>query len=58
MEFDDPVFCIPTGTLEPLAPQMREYAQRAGIAVIGIDYTRAPDARFPQPLDESVDVVR
>ncbi|MFT4508626.1 alpha/beta hydrolase fold domain-containing protein [Caballeronia sp. 15711] len=37
---------------------MREYAQRAGIAVIGIDYTRAPDARFPQALDESVDVVR
>ncbi|MFM0281373.1 alpha/beta hydrolase fold domain-containing protein [Paraburkholderia sediminicola] len=37
---------------------MREYAQRAGIAVIGVDYTRAPDARFPQALDECVDVVR
>ncbi|PWK34869.1 alpha/beta hydrolase fold domain-containing protein [Cupriavidus plantarum] len=37
---------------------MREYAERAGIVVIGIDYTRAPEARFPQPLEECVDVVR
>jgi acetyl esterase len=37
---------------------MREYAQRAGIVVIGVDYTRAPDARFPRPLDECVDAVR
>lgn len=37
---------------------MREYAERAGIAVIGINYTRAPEARFPQPLEESVDTVR
>jgi acetyl esterase len=37
---------------------MREYAGRAGIAVIGIDYTRAPEARFPQPHDECVDVMR
>ncbi|MBA3593779.1 MAG: alpha/beta hydrolase [Pseudomonadota bacterium] len=36
---------------------MREYAGRAGIAVIGIDYTRAPEASFPQPLDECVDVM-
>lgn len=37
---------------------MREYAERAGIVVIGIDYTRAPEAKFPQPLEECVDVLR
>lgn len=37
---------------------MREYAGRTGIAVIGIDYTRAPEAQFPQPHDECVDVMR
>ena len=37
---------------------MREYAGRAGMVVIGIDYTRAPEARFPQPHDECVDVMR
>ncbi|CAN5373584.1 alpha/beta hydrolase [soil metagenome] len=37
---------------------MREYASRAGIAVIGIAYSLAPEACFPQPLDECVDVMR
>lgn len=37
---------------------MREYAARADVAVVGIDYTRAPEARFPQPLEETIDVVR
>jgi acetyl esterase len=37
---------------------MREYAARAGVAVIGVDYTRAPEARFPRPIEEVVDVVR
>lgn len=37
---------------------MREYAQRAGIVVVGIDYTRAPEARFPQPIEECIDTVR
>lgn len=37
---------------------MREYAARAGVAVVGVDYTRAPEARFPQPIEEVVDVVR
>lgn len=37
---------------------MREYAVRAGVAVVGVDYTRAPEARFPQPIEEVVDVVR
>ncbi|WP_326539781.1 alpha/beta hydrolase [Pseudorhodoferax sp.] len=36
---------------------MREYAERAGIVVIGIDYTRAPEGAFPRPLEECVDVV-
>ncbi len=36
---------------------MREYAERAGIVVIGIDYTRAPEGAFPRPLDECVDLV-
>jgi len=37
---------------------MREYADRAGISVIGIDYTRAPEGAFPRPLEESVDLMR
>ena len=36
---------------------MREYAERAGIVVIGINYTRAPEARFPQPVEECIDTV-
>ena len=36
---------------------MREYAERAGIVVIGINYTRAPEARFPQPIEECIDTV-
>ncbi|QHI96843.1 alpha/beta hydrolase fold domain-containing protein [Xylophilus rhododendri] len=36
---------------------MREYAHRAGIVVVGIDYTRAPEARFPQPLEECIDAI-
>ncbi|HSI18641.1 MAG TPA: alpha/beta hydrolase [Sphingomonas sp.] len=31
---------------------MREYAARSGCAVIGIDYSLAPEARFPRALDE------
>ena len=37
---------------------MREYAARAGIAVIGVDYSLAPEARFPTPVEEIVSVVR
>ncbi len=36
---------------------MREYAERGGIVVIGIDYTRAPEGKFPMSLDECVDAV-
>jgi acetyl esterase len=37
---------------------MREYAARAGITVIGVDYSLAPEATFPVPVDEIVSVVR
>ena len=37
---------------------MREYAARAGVAVIGIDYSLSPEAKFPRALDETVAVVR
>ena len=33
---------------------MREYAARAGIAVIGIDYSLSPEHKFPTALDEVV----
>lgn len=33
---------------------MREYAARANIAVVGIDYSLSPEARFPVALDEVV----
>jgi acetyl esterase len=35
---------------------MREYAARAGITVVGVDYSLAPEARFPLQLDEIVSV--
>lgn len=37
---------------------MREYASRACVTVIGIDYSLAPEARFPVALEEIIDVVR
>jgi acetyl esterase len=37
---------------------MREYAARAGVAVVGIDYSLSPEAKFPRALDEIVSVVR
>lgn len=37
---------------------MREYAARAGRVVIGIDYARAPEARFPVALEQTVAVLR
>jgi len=35
---------------------MREYAARAGVAVVGIDYSLSPEAKFPRALDECVAV--
>jgi acetyl esterase len=37
---------------------MREYAERAGMTVIGVDYSLAPESKFPVPVDEIVSVVR
>jgi acetyl esterase len=37
---------------------MREYAARAGVVVIGVDYALSPEARFPVAHEQCVDVVR
>ena len=36
---------------------MREYATRAGCAVVGVDYSLSPEARFPVALDEIAEVI-
>jgi acetyl esterase len=37
---------------------MREYAERAGVAVVGVDYALSPEARFPVALEQVMDVLR
>lgn len=37
---------------------MREYAARAGICVVGVDYSLSPENRFPRALDEVLATVR
>jgi acetyl esterase len=37
---------------------MREYAARAGVVVAGVDYSLAPEARFPVALEQVVAVAR
>lgn len=37
---------------------MREYAGRAGIAVVAVDYSLSPEVRFPRAIDETLAVVR
>ena len=37
---------------------MREYAARSNVVVIGVDYERSPEVRFPTALDQVVGVVR
>lgn len=37
---------------------MREYAHAGGIAVVGVDYALAPEARYPAALEQVVGVVR
>ena len=37
---------------------MREYAARAQVTVVGVDYSLAPEAKFPRPVEELVSVVR
>lgn len=37
---------------------MREYAARAGVVVVGVDYALSPEARFPVALEQVVATVR
>lgn len=37
---------------------MREYAARAGVLVIGVDYALSPEAKFPVALEQCVAVAR
>ena len=37
---------------------MREYAERAGVMVIGVDYALSPEFKFPVALQEAVAAVR
>ncbi len=37
---------------------MREYAAAAGVAVVGVDYSLSPEARFPRAIEETAAVVR
>ena len=37
---------------------MREYAARAGVIVVGVDYALAPEQRFPKALHQVIGVVR
>jgi acetyl esterase len=36
---------------------MREYAHRAGITVVGVDYALSPEAKFPKALEQTVGAV-
>jgi len=36
---------------------MREYAARAGVAVVGVDYSLSPEAKFPQAITEIAGVL-
>jgi acetyl esterase len=37
---------------------MREYAARAGVAVVGVDYALSPEARFPVALEQVIAVTQ
>lgn len=37
---------------------MREYAARAGVAVVGVDYSLSPEAKYPVALDEILSAIR
>lgn len=37
---------------------MREYAAAAGVAVVGVDYSLSPEAKFPRAIEETVAVAR
>lgn len=37
---------------------MREYAGRAGVAVVAVDYSLSPEVKFPRALEETTDVIQ
>lgn len=37
---------------------MREYAARAGIVVVGVDYRLSPEVRFPHAIDQAAETIR
>lgn len=37
---------------------MREYAARAGVVVVGVDYALSPEAKFPVALEQTLAVIR
>jgi acetyl esterase len=39
-------------------PIMHEYAARAGIVSVAVDYSLSPEAKFPQAIEETLAVVR
>lgn len=63
-ETDAPVFIYAHGggwmlfSVDSHDRLMREYAARAGVTVVGVDYSLAPEAKFPTPVEEIVSVVR
>ncbi len=46
------------GSVDTYDRVLREYAARASMVVIGVEYTRAPEARFPRPTQECTDAIR
>lgn len=37
---------------------MREYAARAGVVVVGVEYSLSPEMRFPRAIEETAAVIR
>jgi acetyl esterase len=46
------------GSIDTHDRLMRTYAAMTGLAVVGLDYSLAPEAPFPRALDESVTAIR
>lgn len=46
------------GNLDTHDRIMRAFAYHANVIVMGIDYTLSPEAKFPQALEECVDIIK
>lgn len=46
------------GSIDTHDRVMRELAQRSGLRVLGVDYRKAPEHPFPQPLEDCLDSAR